>query len=643
MSLKLNQITLLTIAILAILLAAIPVHAQYNNYGGGYNQYGYGGNNYNSYGGGYGGSYGGVGRNNRFGNSSYGGGYNSSYGGGYGNSSYGGGYNSYGGYGNSMGGLGSRSARSGRSGRSSGSGYNQYNSAYGQSGNSYNSSGGSSSSRRGRSSRSGGNYGGNYGNSAYGNQVPNTAASEGGQPRQTSSTGQSSERRNALGGKSGARAALPSAAAGGDAGAVQIQGAAAGPQGGTPAKGAPGKGGASGKDAVKTKPVAMLFLDTPNQVAIVNQPKLISVVLTTNNVEYDTLTFALQYDPDDLEPISGQDAAGNWSPAEAIPVVSPKKVANPSPEGNSEADSEGTFITNTPDRYEIVKNTIDPKKGVIEFSVKVKNGGSKEGGEVINLNFLPLREVQTTISFLFTDPQTEKGEKAALTSLTLANNDQLGSRFSPTDGVINLDLQIYETLEKSRSPMKVKKAGGEDADEGEDKDSYETKLSLVPRQSTINVGDTVDVDVVVANPNKEVFDTVDLLIAYNPRIFEALDGDDFSSGVNIADQEYKERFAFDFPFLNTIDVEKGIIDYRKKSMRKPVREQGVLATIHLRAIRPTTKTTFRMFINETGEEPTTGLFYKNKDRVGSPTDAYDGVNTCSLEVRPTTAYMKQFK
>lgn len=644
----------------ASLWLAIPVSAQYNRYGGG-NQYGggynqYGGSGYNQYGGGYnqygGGSMGssryGGGMGGGMGSSRYGGGMSggmgsSRYGGmssGYGSSGYGGsgyGSNSYGGYGNS-GSMGGRSGRSGRSGRNSGS-YNQYNSAYSQYGNTQQQSSGGGR----RSSRSGGNYGGNYGNRSYGDQVPNSAVSGTGQPGQTSPTGQASERRGALSGKTGVRGALPGAqSAGGDAGGgVQIQGAA---QGGAPAgKAAQGRPGPK-KDEVKTKPVATLYLDTPNPVAVVHQPKLVSVVLATNNQEYDTISFSLQYDPEDLRPISGQDAAGEWSPANSIPIVASSKVDSASPKDQSEKDSEGTFISNGSGRYEIFKNRIDLKNGVIEFGVKVKEGVSKEGGEIVHLNFLPLREVQTTISFLFADPTGAKENDAPLTALTVGNTDQLGSRFTPTDGVINLDLQIYESLEKSRTPMKVKKAGEIDEDEDNtDKEMYETKLSLVPHENTMNVGDVIDVDVVVANPAKDSIDAVALLIAYNPRIFEAIDGDDFESGVNIADQEYKDRFPFDFPFLNTIDTQKGIIDFRKKCMKRPVRDEGVLATIRLRAIRPTTKTTFRMFINESGEEPTTGLFYQNKDRLGDPTDAFDGVNTCSIEVRPTTAYMKQFK
>ena len=621
---------------------ASPAEAQFNryggggNYGGGYNSYGGGG----SYGGGYGGSryggssYGGSSYGgSSYGGSSYGGGYGnsryggSSYGGGYGNSRYGGSSNG-GGYGSYGGGM---SGRSGRSSRRGGGNSAYGNSGYGNYGGGYNQQQyGGNTRGRGRSSRNS-----QYGQ--YGGQVPNTAASQG-QANQTTPSGNSSDRRSALSGKSSVRGAVSGAAGGAaSAGGLTIQGAAG--QGGRPASNAKGRPAArKNQPEQKMKPTATLYMESASQMAVVNQPKLVSVVLSNKKIEYDTLSFRLQFDPDDLKPISGQDASGEWISADTISVQNEA--------GSSQSDSpdegEGSFIAANPSRYEIVSNTIDAEKGEINFTVKVKNGNSDEGGEVVRLTFLPLRESQTTISFVFNELSGTNEESKPLTALTLSEADQLGSRFNKADGVINLDLQIYQTLEKVRDRMVVKKAGDKGLDESEES-SYNTTLSLVPHEYDIEVGSIVEVDVVINNPNKEVFDTVNLLVAYNPRVFEALDGDDFAEGINIEDQPYKERFPLDFPILNEIDSERGIIDYRKKSMRTPAREEGVLATIKLRALRPTKKTTFRLFINQTGEEPTTGLFYRNSDRLGDPLDMYDGVNTCSIGVRPTTAYLKKFR
>ncbi len=604
----------------ASLWLVTPVQAQYSRFGGGSNQYGGG---YNQYGGGYN-QYGGG--NSQYGSSRFGGG-SSQYGGGY--NQYGGGNNQFGGgFGSSMRGS-SRSGRSGRSGRGS----NQYggNQSYGNQG--YDNQGyGNSSSRSGRSRR-----GGNYSNQTYGGNVSNSAATQGGQAKQTSPTGNSTDRRKALSGKSNVRGAMSGPSASQGSGGLQIQGAV----GGSPvAKGSKGKPAPKRNEPkAKMRSTSTLYLDCASPMAVVNQPKTISIILTNNSLEYDYLSFALQYDPDDVMPISGQDAAGEWIAADKVPMVAPDVS-----DATDSLGGESTFISRNPGKYEIINNTIDLQTGEIRFEMKVKNGASKEGGEIAQLVFLPLRESNTTISFVFQDLLKSKTDKP-LTILSLSNIDQLGSKHNKADGVINIDLQIFDTLEKARKRMVVKKAGDDidTSDEKEENQSYETKLSLVARSNSLDVGDTVDIDVVLSNPGRETIDAVNLLIAYNPRVFEAIDGDDFAPGVNIADQEYKEQFPLDFPILNIIDEDKGIIDYRKKSMRKSVTNEGVIATIKLRAIHPTKKTTFRLFLSESGEEPTTGLFFRHNDRLGDPTDPYDGVRTCSLAVRPTTAFLKKFR
>ncbi len=576
--------------LVATFWVAIPAHSQYNRYGNSaYGNSGYGNSGYgNSYGSGYGNS-----------------GYGSSYGSGYGNS----------GYGNSSGYGSSYGNRSGY-GSGSGSGYgNNYGSGSGYGNSSGNMSGRSSrrSSRssRNRNSNSSGNYGG---------QIPNTADTQSGQAKQTGATGNSTDRRSALGGKTAARGALPGSSVAGKAASEKTA--------------TQGKQTSKKKDEVKTKPIATLYMETPSQVAVLNQPKLVSVVLANNKIEYDTISFTLQYDPEDLKPVSGQDASGEWMAAESIPIETDLSPSE---------DSDGTLLSKNPGKYEIVTNTIQDDTGEIRFVMKSKGGANTEGGELVHLNFLPLREAQTTISFVFNDPSDSGQKDSPLTAMTLNDADQLGSRFNQMDGVINLDLQIFQSLDKARERMVVKKAGERNDESIEEGESYNTELSLVPRQTSVDVGSVVEVDVVVKNPNKEVFDTVNLLIAYNPRIFEALDGDEFAPGINVDDQEYKEKFPLDFPILNSIDAEKGIVDYRKRSMRAPARGEGVLATLKFRAIRITQKTTFRLFINESGEEPTTGLFYRNKDRLGDPVDVYDGVNTCSLSIHPTAAYLKKIR
>ncbi|MFB3785646.1 MAG: cohesin domain-containing protein [bacterium] len=633
-----------------VLVGSCPAWAQF--YGGGYNNYGGGG--YNNYGGGGYNNYGGGGYNN------YGGGY------GYGGSGMGFGQRSFG-MGSMRGGRGGMSGMgsgmgSGRgSGRSSrrGGNYGNYNNNYG---------GGMQSGYGSRSRRSQ-----NYGNTGgLGGVVPQSAQGQGNEPKQTTSSGQSADRKRALAGKSN-RGALP-AGQGGSAGGIQVQGSsnvelqqprlpgnpALPAQPGQPQRGKP----APKKEEVKTRPTAMFYVDTPNPSLVVNQPFSVIVALSnTGKVEYDHLAFTLYFDPADIEPISGVDEGGAGKPLTSIPLTPPapeagkdekaaaaaspdegtgksaEKSTSNAPDGGEEA---GSFIAKNQERYKIIRNEVDAVKGMIRFEAESVGQTSKDSGLIAQIQFMPLRVTSTSLSFVFSDPFGGETEgQGQWTALTLKGADQLGSRFMEADGVVNLNLNVFETLEKAREKPSVKDLKAQSKNVSEDAAAFGTQITLVPRQEQIDVGDEVDVDVVLDNPHAEMIDAVSLLIAYNPRVFEAVDLDDFSPGVNLSDEEYRAKFPFDFPMVNEIETDKGVIDYRKKTVKKPIRADGVFATFRLRAVRPTTKTTFRVFLNEKGEEPTTGAFYHFQDRLGDPADPFDGVTTCSLTVRPTTAYLSK--
>lgn len=538
-----------------------------------------------------------------------------------------------------------------------GMGSSRRSSRYNTTGSGYSTPSASSSSRRGRSM--------NYGNtSAVGGVVPQSAPGQGTDPRQTQSTGSSANRKTAAAKTGPAGSATPSSAPGG----IQVQGSsnidvqarvpgnpALPVRPGQPQRGKPAP---PKKDEVKTRPTATFYVDTPNASLVVEQPFTVSVALSNSGkLEYDTLAFALYFDPADLMPVSGVDEAGQRTPLTALAfTASPPEPAagnGGEPDVSDETDSvqpaertsgeekSGSFIAKNQERYKIIQNEVDGKKGLIRFKAEVVGQPAKDSGLVVQIPFKPLRVSSTSISFVFSDPyDSGSAEEGNWTALSLKGADQLGSRYMESDGVVNLNLNIYETLEKARQKPIVKDVKGQSLESSEE-DLYATQIILIPRQETIDVGDVVDVDVVLENPGAELIDSVSLLAAYNPRVFEAVDLDDFSPGVNLSDEEYRSEFPFDFPMINHIDTEKGLIEYRKKTMKKPVRAEGIFATFRLRAIRPTTKTTFRVFLNEKGEEPTTGVFYRFQDRLGDPGDPFDGVTTCSLSVRPTTAYLNK--
>lgn len=571
----------------------------------------------------------------------------SSRGGGYGGSSYGGG-----GYGG--GGFGGRSGRSSRGGYGSSgygnSGYNAYGSggqtSYGN--NQYGGGYGGRSSRGGRNNsryNNGSNYqtyGGNVGQGA--NQNINITGGN----TQTQSTGSSTARRRALTGNAnrGAIGGAPGGAGSSDGG-ISIQAGTAPPAGGAPGRAparktapAAGKGRAPSGPEMKVRSKTTLLLSSKSSAVVVNEPFDLNVTLANpGSLEFDTLSFAVQYDPRTVMPVAGKDKEGNWVPLDAVSLKTKIKQEDISTSVPGRIKF-GNLFANSGEA-EITTNKVDTTNGIIQMELKVKDKPVDGSGIVSSISMVPLNDVrQTTIRFMFDEPGKEKNEKSKpLTSLYLGSDDQLGSKVRHDDGAINLSLEVYDSDEQVKNRNIIKNAG--DRFDDEEASTLSTHLHIIPRQKQVDVGDMLEVDVYLANPDLENIDSINLLIAFNPRYFEVEDSDSIQPGVNLDDKDYKDKFSFDFPMMNVADNRKGIIDYRVQGFGKPVRSEGEFVTIRLRALRPTKKSTFRVLMNQSGESPTTSVVYKNRDRLGDSSRWTDGVTTSSVEIRPTMAYLKK--
>ncbi len=341
-------------------------------------------------------------------------------------------------------------------------------------------------------------------------------------------------------------------------------------------------------------------LQTANTLAVVNEPFVVDVILSSpKGLGFDQIGFALQYNPVDIMPVEGQDAEGRWIPASVLTIREEAGTAE-TKAGEKEKESPYLFDKKA-SNYTIQTNQIDSANGFFYLSAKVKNETSVDSGLIARINFVPLKETKkSSIQFVFEDVTADKESKPPLLTYLVAEKvDQLGSKFNPKDGVINLDLQIFNTREEVPDRAEIIKANEKYKDEGDDS-TFNTRLYLIPRSKQVDMGDFLDVDVYLDNPDRELIDSVSLLIAYNTNVLEAVDLDERMAGININDENYLRDFPLDFSILNSVDIQKGIIDYRKRGYRVPARGDGVFATIRFKALRPTTKTTFRVLYNETG-------------------------------------------
>ncbi len=643
---KTHYIIVITLLFTLLFLGIEIASAQYpRNYNQSYNQ----GNQYgNPYSGGYSG--GNYGSNSGGMNRSFGGGFGGSFGnsGSFGSSSrFGGGFGNMG----SMGGRSSR--RSSRGGRSSygNQGYGSYggqsygNTGYGRNSGYSSGYGNQSSNRRSsRFSNSGSNYSG---------IIPQSSGGQTGSPGQTAPSGTSTERRRALAGKNTRGALSPGGgqSRGGDTN-ISIQGNA--PAGRTVPGGGrtqPGRAGAkrgkpaSKKPEAKLRSNATLYLDSPGQMAVIEEPYTVDVKLANpNSLGYNAVGFTIKYNPRDLLPVQGIDENGLWLPADIISIApdddSEKKEETVAAKSTTSSGKEGSPFLSDKIKLEVEENSVDTEEGLIRFSSGVQNETNTDSGLVGRVTFVPLRKTDhSSIDLVFTHPKVEVEEDTPLTFLTMNGVDQLGTKFDPADGVVSMDISIYDSWEEAPKRSEVRRADelGIDEEGGE----YGTHLYLVTRQEEVDVGDTFDVDVYLSNPNKEAFDSLSLLLLFNPRVLEPIDLDDVNSGINILDEEYRQEYPFDFPVMNSVDAEKGVVDYRKRAYRKPIRGEGVLATIRFQAVRPTTETKLRILVNDAGEDPTSGIYRHGKDRLGDSTDPFDGFTATEIAIRATTAYLKK--
>lgn len=387
----------------------------------------------------------------------------------------------------------------------------------------------------------------------------------------------------------------------------------------------------------KLRRVATIYLDARNQTVALNQPFTVDVkVSVPEEMAFDKLAFTLRYSPEDLLPIEGIDSKKQWIPArtvQTLPEGGGDEAPSPDVGKTSKLAPAGFLLAGAAGKTSVIANGIDPKAGMIQFAADTPNASRTGISVIARLTFVPLRETkETRIEFIFADPKIAIDRDLPLTFLHKNDQDVLGTSSNPQDGVIPLDLAIISSIAAELT---------ERTDERETQERTVT-LQLVPRQQEADTGDEIEVDVVLSNPEKKTIDRVDLLVLYNPRVLEALDASPALPGVNIDGRSYKKQFPFDYPMLNIVDTGKGIIDYRQRAVKNSIRSDGVLATIHFHALRPTKKTTLRLLVNETGEVPTTGVSFRNEDRLGNPEDPFDGFQTTSLTVQATTAYLQEY-
>ncbi|MDX1971989.1 MAG: cohesin domain-containing protein [Candidatus Sumerlaeia bacterium] len=201
----------------------------------------------------------------------------------------------------------------------------------------------------------------------------------------------------------------------------------------------------------------------------------------------------------------------------------------------------------------------------------------------------------TQVNFHFAGGETEETFHTGVYS---AGKNILGEADDPFDGVLGGSLLIIPPFDPNREDKATISQGKKEelrkiylANVG---GQNPVGLQLVAPELPPQVGETFPVDVVLNNPGGSVVDSVRFFVLFDPKVLQVVDkdaGNWIRRGVNVHDGPYRINFPFEFHKYNSVDNERGRIRYAKSIGKTLTLPTGTFATIHFRAIAPTTKTT----------------------------------------------------
>jgi hypothetical protein len=225
---------------------------------------------------------------------------------------------------------------------------------------------------------------------------------------------------------------------------------------------------------------------------------------------------------------------------------------------------------------------LNPERGLLTirgFSTRPAAARTGIFATVVWEGIAPMRE--TSMPFIFRD---EMG-----TAARLGVEDRLGDPNVPDDGAIETSFRVEPfggtKLDVRRAPDGGLVSGMFDAAGA----GGLIGLFLVAEELVVHAEDEFSVAIWLNNPDRALFDRVDLAIRYDPETLEAVDFDQGASmrrGININDETGISRFSFDHFFANDADNQEGRISYKVASGGARNHGQGILAVARFKAKKP---------------------------------------------------------
>lgn len=369
------------------------------------------------------------------------------------------------------------------------------------------------------------------------------------------------------------------------------------------------------KPRIATK--SYFYLEASQLAAKIGEPVTLDVKLSgLPDAKMDRIGFVLSYNPDEILPVQGQGSDGKWIPAQSMKLKQ-----------NVEEEMKGGMATAQPflmkneelETQSVSVNMIQHQEGKMIFFAELPEPQKVDSAIIARIVVVPIQQVKfTRIEFVSHGDETAD----TMSYLRLGDDDVLGSASDPHDGMIPLDL-VIQSGGADMNPFTI-----------DDKKSLLTiaspaAIELKVNQNHVDVGDVVELDIVLLNPSQLPVDEVEFLIMYNTRILQIVQQDKINPSV-MAHQNGLQ-----------VNKEKGILQFKGELRKTKPGPTITIATVRFKAVSPTTKTTFKALVHKDGSLPSTGAYYKGNDILGDPTNATDGVYTTSVTVQPTVAFIQQ--
>jgi len=182
------------------------------------------------------------------------------------------------------------------------------------------------------------------------------------------------------------------------------------------------------------------------------------------------------------------------------------------------------------------------------------------------------------------------------TSVRLGEQDRLGVPDDPTDGVIPTVVQVRPT--GTRLVVEPTLDGGYISGRFATRDAEgEITLRLTTTRYAILEGEIIAVRCLIDNPGEAGFDTVSVVVAWDPEVLEAVDddlGNRIRRGINANDSSSRDVLPLDHLLANEADNKAGRLVYRAAGTKPLHLHEGELFTLMLRGKKPAPATVVRL-------------------------------------------------